>query len=359
MSTTQPRGVRLRSYSEFLFAILYYFLARATARHGAAGIVGDPWAPLAEQAALAFLLIIAYAAMGLVLDRQAHPVSAQGWPLRPGWKGEAGLGLSIGWAIAVLCVLPLTLAGGIAIRFASGVQAWGWLAADAAFFALAAAVEEVAFRGYGFQRFMQALGRTPAVLSFAFFYAIVQYLQPGSSNVSIAVSFALSLVLTTAYLRTRALWLSWGLNFAWKASRALLFGLTISGNSSHSPLVQGDPMGPFWLTGGGFGLDGTWFAFIVLLAALPVIYRVTRDLDFRYNAPEIVPGGIPVDIDAAARRQHEAAMGPSEPAAPALVQILPVAQAPAHEPGRAGPGSAEHGHAGNGDAEPDAGNEST
>ena len=145
--------------------------------------------------------------------------------------------------------------------------------------------------------------------------------MPGSSRASIAVSLALSLVLSTAYLRTRALWVSWGINFGWKASRALLFGLAVSGVSSHSPVVQGDPMGPFWLTGGGFGLDGSWLAFFVLLAAIPVVYRVTRDLDFRYNAPEIVPGGIPVDLDAAARRQHEAAMGAAEPAPPALVQI--------------------------------------
>jgi hypothetical protein len=136
-------------------------------------------------------------------------------------------------------------------------------------------------------------------------------------------------VLSTAYLRSGALWLSWGLNFGWKASRALLFGLAVSGVNSHSPVVQGDPMGSFWLTGGGYGLDGSWVAFVVLLAALPVVYRVTRDLDFRYNAPVIVPGGIPVDLDAAARRQHEAAMGPAEPAAPTLVQIFPAATPPA------------------------------
>jgi hypothetical protein len=108
----------------------------------------------------------------------------------------------------------------------------------------------------------------------------------------------LSLLLSTAYLRTRALWLSWGINFGWKASRALLFGLAISGDNSHSPVVQGNPMGPFWLTGGGYGLDGSWVAFILLLAALPVVYRLTRDLDYRWNAPVIVPAGIPVDLDA-------------------------------------------------------------
>jgi hypothetical protein len=80
-------------------------------------------------------------------------------------------------------------------------------------------------------------------------------------------------------------------------------------------------MGPFWLTGGAFGLDGSWLTFFVLLAALPVVFRITRDLNYRYNAPVIVPGGIPVDLDAISRAQHEAAMGPAAPAAPALVQI--------------------------------------
>jgi len=130
-----------------------------------------------------------------------------------------------------------------------------------------------------------------------------------------------TIVLSTAYLRTRALWVSWGLNFGWKAARALLFGLAIGGVNSYSPIVQGDPTGPFWLTGGGFGLDGSWLAFIVFLAAIPVVYGATRDLDFKHNAPELVPGGIPVDLDAAARRQHEAAMG--VPAPPPLVQIAP------------------------------------
>ena len=67
-------------------------------------------------------------------------------------------------------------------------------------------------------------------------------------------------------------------------------------------------MGPLWLTGGAFGLDGSWLSFVVLLAALPVVFRLTRDLNYRYNAPVIVPGGIPVDLDAvcprAARSRH-------------------------------------------------------
>jgi membrane protease YdiL (CAAX protease family) len=331
----------MRAYLEFILAVVYFFMARSLARHGAQGLVREQWTPLLQQAMLAFLLLAGYAAMGSWLDRQMSPVSSQGLPRRPGWQSEAGLGLAVGWSLALVCVIPMVLAGGIAIFLSVQPIAWGWLVADAAFFALAALAEEIAFRGYGFQRFAQSVGPLGAALGFAAYYAIVQAQAPGSNRASIAVSVALSLLLSTAYLRTKALWVSWGINFGWKASRALLFGLAVSGVNTHSPVVQGDPMGPFWLTGGGFGLDGTWVAFAVLFVGLLVIFRVTRDLDFKYNAPVIVPAGIPVDLDAAARKQHEAAMGAAEPAAPALVQIAPADTPPASNEADTPPASNE------------------
>jgi len=328
MSSSEVGSGRLRAYIEFLAALVYFFIARALAYSAALGLardqwIQDPWMPLVEQAMLAFLLVIGYACMGFALDHQEHPLRAQGLPRREGWPGEAGLGLAAGWALAVVCVLPMVVGGGIAIVLFLQASAWGWLLADAAFFALVALAEEVAFRGYGFQRFVHAVGPLGAVLGYAAFYAVVQTFVPGSSHVSIAVSVVFSLLLSTAYLRTGALWVSWGINFGWKASRALLFGLAVSGVSSHSPVVQGNPMGPFWLTGGGYGLDGSWVAFLVLLAALPVVYRLTRDLNHRYNAPEIVPAGNSVDTEAAA----------AQPAVTGLVQIEPVATQPPANPG--------------------------
>lgn len=291
---TGPRTGRLRAYIEFLVALVYFFVARSLAHNGAIGLAREQWtleqwSPLIDQAMLAFLLLLGYAGMGFALDRQEHPVRAQGFPRRAGWSGEAGLGVAVGWALAVACVLPLVVGGGIAIVLLLGLSAWGWLLADAAFFALAALAEEIAFRGYGFQRFAQAVGPVGAAVGFAVFYAVVQALLPGSNHVTFAVSVVLSLVLSTAYLRTRALWVSWGLNFGWKASRALLFGLAIGGDNSHSPVVQGNPMGPLWLTGGGFGLDSSWVTLIFLLAALPVVYCLTRKMNDHYNPSGTVP----------------------------------------------------------------------
>ena len=313
---------RLRAYLVFLSAILYYFLARALARQAAPGWARDGWIPLVEQLIFAVLLLAGYALIGRWVYSQSHAFAAQGFPFRSGWLREVRLGTALGWGIAVVCVLPLTVIGGIAIRLNLHPSAWLWWFADLLFFAAAALVEEVAFRGYGFQCLEKSVGAAGAVIVFAVFYTILQALQPGAAAASIAVSLVFSVLLSIAYLRTRALWLSWGINFAWHASRAVLFGLVVGGISTHSSVVQSDPMGPWWLSGDGYGLDASWFALVVLLLSFPVVYNLTRDLDFEHNALVIVPGGIAVDLDAAAHRQHENALGTATSTEPHLVQIV-------------------------------------
>jgi len=319
-----------RNLLRVIVAVICLVMAMRLAQHGATGLaasgfMSDRWTPLVTQAMLVFLLLLGYAGLGAILDRQVAPISTQGLPLRKDWKTEAGMGIATGWSIAVIAVTPLALIGGIAIHLDPTWDSWKWLLVDAGFFALFALAEEIGFRGYGFQRLVEALGALPATILFTVLYVEFQAALPGTTRVSIAVSAVLSLLLSMAYLRTRALWVGWGLNFGWKASRALLFGLAVNGETNHSPVVTGDPMGPFWLTGGGFGLDASWWAFWLLLLAMPVVYRFTRDLNFVYNAPLLRPSGIPVDLDAAGQRQHEAAMGPATPtdASPAkLVQIV-------------------------------------
>jgi membrane protease YdiL (CAAX protease family) len=339
MSPMPPFAGKMRAYLEFIAAIIYCLLARSTAHRIALRHVSDDWLPLAEQAILLVLLLAIFSAFGRLFDHEKNPLAEQGLSFRAGWPREAGTGLAIGWGAATACVLIMAIVGGIAIVLTTDRSTWGAWLVDVLFFAIAAMAEEVTFRGYGFQRFLSVVGPVGAVLGFAAFYAGLQALLPGANRASVAVSVVFSLVLSLAYLRTRALWVGWGLNFGWKASRALIFGLTVSGISSHSSVVEGDPMGPFWLTGGGYGLDASWFAFLILLGTIPIVYRVTRELDFRHNAPVIVPGGVPVDLDAAAQRQHEAYISSVQAAPPPLVQILPSAAPPPSNQAEKDPGS--------------------
>jgi hypothetical protein len=324
-TASSPAFGPIRAFGRFLFAVLYFFLARLLAQHGARGLVSPDWSPLIEQAMFAFLLLFGYAGIGFSLDRQMTPLSQQGLPMRRGWLGEAGLGLAIGWAMAVGCVLPMVVFGGIAVHLSLHLASFGWLLADAAYFALGTLAMQIALRGYPFQCAIRAIGEWPAALMMAVLAGILYAWLPEASRASMGVNIALGLLLAMAYLRTRALWLPWGLAFGWAASRALLFGLPVMGVSNHSPVVQGDPLSPYWMSGGDFGLDGSWLSFFAILIAMPFVYRATRELSFVHNAPVLEPGGIPVDLDAAAKRQHEAATRPDQPEIKPLVQILPVA----------------------------------
>ena len=115
-------------------------------------------------------------------------------------------------------------------------------------------------------------------------------------------------LMATAYLQTRALWLPWGFHFGWNAAMAVLFGLPVSG-LDFSAVVSSNSVGPTWLTGGGYGPEGSLTAVVVLVVSLVVLVKMTREYAWKYAQPVIVPGGIPVDLDAAQARVHEAAQG--------------------------------------------------
>ena len=157
-------------------------------------------------------------------------------------------------------------------------------------------------------------------------FAAMHLVNTNASAASTLVTILAGWLFSIAYLRTRALWLPWGLHFAWNASMGILFGLPVSGLTIFNPVITTNAVGPKWLTGGGYGPEGSAVAVFVLPVLMIVLVRVTRDYAHRYAQPVIIPGGIPVDLDAIARRQHEAAMGTATvPNEPQLVQILPVA----------------------------------
>jgi membrane protease YdiL (CAAX protease family) len=332
---------RLRALGWVVISVLYFLLAERLAASAATGLATGAWEELWFRVFLLFLLIIGYAAMGYTSERQKHPVRAMGLVRREGWKGELGLGAALGWGGMVACVLPIALSGGLYIYFYWSWAHFGRLFLDLATLGVAAVAEEVAFRGYPFQRLIDATGPVTATVLAALAFGMLHLGNPDVSAASTLTTVLAGWLLALAYLRTRALWVPIGFHFAWNAAMGILFGLPLSGLTEFSPVIKTYAYGPLWLTGGGYGPEGSAIAIVVLLALLVVMMLATRSLKYRWAIPEIVPGGIPVDIDAISRRQHEAAMGPQAPAAPSLVQIggVPSTVTPATMPPTAGAGN--------------------
>src|SRR5271155_2532256 len=316
---------RLRSFSWFVIAAIYFVFAQQISLRSANGLSSGDWFLLVETLILLFLLLVGYAAMGYAGQSQREPLKAMGLVRREGWKREFALGAALGWGGVVACVLPMAIFGSLVIRFWTDSHQFFLFFVNLLTLLVAALAEEIAFRGYAFQRLIDSVGPTLATLGMSVMFAAMHLMNTNASAASTLVTILAGWLFSIAYLRTRALWLGWGLHFAWNASMGILFGLPISGLRIFSPVISTNPHGPLWLTGDGYGPEGSAVAAVVLLGSLGVLMWVTRDYAWEYAQPAIIPGGIPVDIDAAAKRQHEDAMAsPAEVAAPQLVQILPV-----------------------------------
>lgn len=319
---------RLRSLGWFIIAAIYFFLAREVAVIAANGLSSGVWFDFVNRAILLFLLVVGFSAMGYVGQRQSQPIKAMGLNLRPGGRKEFATGAALGWAGVTVCALIIAIFGGLVVVFYLGWRQFALIPLDLAILLIASLAEEIAFRGYPFQRLIEATGPLVATLILSALYALLHVANPGSSPASFIVTMLAGWLFSIAYLRTRALWVGWGIHFAWNAGMAVLFGLPLSGITRFSPVITSTALGPTWLTGYDYGPEGSAVGIIVILGLIIAAIYSTRDLSYKYNQPVIIPGGIPVDIDAISRRQHEAAMGPSQPAPPQIVQINGVQPAP-------------------------------
>lgn len=323
---------RLSALGWFLLAAAWFLCADVIAMRAAAGLsFGDFYEPL-HRLFLLFLLILGYSLMSRLALRRGRPGRNIGLDARSTWKGEFALGAALGWGGAVACVLPVAVVGGMVITiFGNRHQLWVAVLDLAALLAGTLAIE-LAFRGFAYRKLVDAMGPVMGTFFMAVVYAIWRTHAAPTSTAAVLASFLLGCVLALAALRTAAVWVSWGFHFAWAAVMSLIFGLPMAGGLNFSPVLVTNAVGPGWITGNAQGPEGSAFGVVVALALLFIVVRATGDLKHKYGYPEIVPAGIPVDLDAAARQQHEAAMAHAEPAAPGLVQIAPAASAAAVTP---------------------------
>ena len=225
----------------------------------------------------------------------------------------------MGWGIVVVSVLPMALEGTLHVRLWTQPRAF-WLAiVNLAAIAVVALAEEVAFRGYPYRRLIQAIGPVGATIAISIVFGLVHMLNPDATWISVLITMLAGLLLSIAWLRTHGLWLAWGLHFGWNASMGVLFGLPVSGITGFSSVVETRAIGRLWLTGGEYGPEAAIFTALVLLVAIGVLVRITRDYAWHYTYEAIVPAGYPMEV--APPAAHTAMEQEAKPAP--LVQILP------------------------------------
>ena len=223
-----------------------------------------------------FLLFLAVAGLGCAgsLSRPEEPFQQPDPPAARNGStsaAEFGTGAAIGWGLALIAVLPMLLSGNLHGRilwqpgsFVAILIALGTLAA-------VSLAEEVFFRGYIYRRLSDATGPAWAavLMSILFGALLVAGHRPPNLLTAFLDCTLFGILLAVAYLRTHALWLGWGLHFAYRAVTAVLLGLPIAGHVEYGSIADVLTSGPRWLTGGAFGPDAALLTSFVLLGASP------------------------------------------------------------------------------------------
>jgi CAAX protease family protein len=249
---------RLRSGWRFGLSVFFFLVVNSFAADIANAWAGpsDRKFELLYRPLLMVFLIAAFSVLVKTLDRvDGNPLPAMG--LVPRFFLPDVLVGFIGGAVMVsLAVLPIAI--GYHLGFHVVFSRHSLKLACAVLFILGtgAMAEEVAFRGYPFQRLVDAAGGTAAIVFSSVLFGAVHLRNPHASVFSLINTIVIGVLLAIAYLRTQALWLPWGLHFGWNLTLGFIFGLPVSGIPQFAVVVRGIAEGPGWLTGGAYGIEG-------------------------------------------------------------------------------------------------------
>jgi membrane protease YdiL (CAAX protease family) len=202
-------------------------------------------------------------------DLRWKPLSRAG----RGWATGLGLGV---FAALVTMLLSLPLGGA---RFLPDQGGLGDYLRQAGLTVLllapAALAEEVAFRGVALVLLARVFGRWQAVLALSVLFGCAHLLNPNHTPLAISNIALAGLFLGTVFYMRGGIWAAWGAHLGWNATLALL-DAPVSGLPFTIPLINYDPGGPVWLTGGAFGPEGGAIASLAIVVGILVAARWAR-----------------------------------------------------------------------------------
>jgi uncharacterized protein len=268
---------RLHPIWAFVISSSFSFAAFLIAGVVAQAIAGQHYLVLEVifRSLLVLLLICGYVWLLTVGDNvQEHRIGALGLPVAQGWRRQFMTGCFVGLALTLLAVLPIAIWGNIRPHFHFGVYLLPRAGAVLFVLLVGALAEELVFRGYPFQRLEEGIGATGAIAVFSILFGAVHLSNPGVSKWGLINTVLIGIVFSVAYLRTRALWLPWGIHFGWNTTLGFLCGMPVSGLRMFNVLVRTSVGGPTFITGGNYGIEASATGTLVLLIGLVIVWKL-------------------------------------------------------------------------------------
>ena len=219
-----------------------------------------------------FLLLVTWACLRL----RREPLAAVGLRLDARWWRQLLAGVALGCALMLAIVGLVWMAGGVRLGL-DPARGAALLARGAWLFTWVAVLEELLFRGFVFQRLVDGIGATGALLLMGALFAFAHWGNPGMHGATLAWAsldtVVASVMLGLAYLRTGSLALPIGIHFGWNWLQGSVLGFDVSGIDQAGWLLPQLLDKPQWLTGGAFGPEASAFAVLVDATAVLLLWR--------------------------------------------------------------------------------------
>jgi uncharacterized protein len=266
---------RVRPIWRFLIASVLFILTQMTV-----SLLFRPAELISPRAAVAFAVILTinvglFAALSRTLDRATRPLAYIGFSREVPVLRLIAVGFVFGAAMVSLAVLVIALGGSTTFTWRMSGAMVQAAATQLVLFPIAALHEEVAFRGYPFQRLVESIGAWPAIAVLSTLFALPHLGNPNSTIFAAFNTAAIGALLAVAYVFTRSLWLVWGLHWGWNLVLAVAYGLAVSGFETDGP-VNGSLAGPEWLTGGAYGIEGGASGSIAIVVGFAILLWLVR-----------------------------------------------------------------------------------
>jgi membrane protease YdiL (CAAX protease family) len=211
------------------------------------------------------------------IDRR--PFADLGWQTKD-FGTEALIGLFMGPALLGLVAVLILLSGHLI--WTDIVFDPSTLFISFGLMVLIAFSEELVFRGYILGNLMESFSNKWIALGIsALVFALFHGSNPGLHTLAFANLFLAGLLLGINYIYTKNLWFSTLFHLSWNFFQGPILGFRVSGHEFPS-LLQAEPKGDLFITGGDFGLEGS-----ILNTAISLISLLILAWAFgkKYDAP--------------------------------------------------------------------------
>jgi len=190
------------------------------------------------------------------------------------WGRELFIGLIIGSMLMFLPALLLTLFG--VVRWQVNEISLPAFFSGMSVMVAVVLAEELLFRGFIFQRLIEAFGEWPAQLTIASLFLLTHLNNPGMTGIIKVLAsiniFMASILFGVAYSKTKNLSMPIGLHFLANVAQGAILGFGVSGEkevSIFTPVVNNTPD---WITGGSFGLEASAVGLFILAVITGSLY---------------------------------------------------------------------------------------